>query len=460
VLYVKNLSALCGLSILVKGYKLSPKSTLEFVIMEAYANVLLYAIPGFVVLIILEALFAYFKGNFNFTSMDTISSLTSGTTNTLKSILGLTIVIISYEWIYERVALVHIETTWLVYFLAFLALDFSSYWHHRLAHSINIFWNRHVIHHSGEEFNMATALRQSISNFVSLGFIFLLPAALLGLPPKVIAIISPLHLFLQFWYHTEHIGKMGFLEYIIVTPSQHRVHHAINPIYLDKNLAAIFCIWDRAFGTFQEELEEEPCVYGVTRQVNTWNPIRINLQHLWLLIKDAWRADNLWDKCRIWFMPTGWRPANVKEKYPVISANHKQFKKYDTAPSPTLTIWTWMQFIMMNVFMAHMLLKIAVIPEKQLFIYGAFLFLMIYSFSALMDKDPNALWMEALKSFVGLAIIYMTGDWFLIDSFIPNGTTIVIGYQILSALVVAYIVLTEIGWTSTVNPSKEMTQKV
>jgi len=424
--------------------------------MEAYANVLLYAIPGFVVLIILEALFAYFKGNFNFTSMDTISSLTSGTTNTLKSILGLTIVIISYEWIYERVALVDIETTWVVYLLAFLALDFSSYWHHRLAHSINIFWNRHVIHHSGEEFNMATALRQSISNFVSLGFIFLLPAALLGLPPKVIAIISPLHLFLQFWYHTEHIGKLGILEYIIVTPSQHRVHHAINPMYLDKNLSAIFCIWDRAFGTFQEELEEEPCVYGVTRQVNTWNPIRINLQHLWLLIKDAWRAESWWDKCRIWFMPTGWRPEDVKEKYPVVSADHKNFIKYDSTPSTILTVWTWIQFLMMNVFLAHLLINIADIPKNQLFIYGAFLFLMIYSFSALMDKDPNALWMEATKSFVGLAIIYITGDWFLFNNFLPNGTLLVIGYQIISALVVAYIVLTEIGWTSTVEPSKKI----
>ncbi len=414
--------------------------------MEAYAQVLLYAIPGFVVLIIIEAIYAYFKGSFNFRSMDTISSLSSGNTNTLKSILGLSIVIISYSWVHSKVALVEIETTWLVYLLSFIAIDFASYWSHRLNHSINIFWNRHVVHHSSEEFNLAVALRQSISSFVSLGFIFLFPAALLGLPPEVIGVIAPLHLFMQFWYHTVHIGKLGWLEYIIVTPSQHRVHHAINPIYLDRNLAAIFCIWDRLFGTFQEELDEEPCVYGVTRQVNTWNPIKINFQHVWLLAKDAWRTNNFVDKLRIWFMPTGWRPADVLDKYPVPSSSPESFVKYDTEASTALTIWSWTQYLVMNALLIHMLLKIADIPRVDLFIYGAFMFLVIYSFTILMDRDPNAIWMEALKSLVGLGIIYSTGDWFLLDELVTGGTVLVAGYFLLSALIVAWFVVYEIGW--------------
>ncbi len=414
--------------------------------MEAYAQVLLYAIPGFVVLIIIEAIYAYFKGSFNFRSMDTISSLSSGNTNTLKSILGLSIVIISYSWVHNKVALVEIETTWLVYLLSFIAIDFASYWSHRLNHSINIFWNRHVVHHSSEEFNLAVALRQSISSFVSLGFIFLFPAALLGLPPEVIGVIAPLHLFMQFWYHTVHIGKLGWLEYIIVTPSQHRVHHAINPIYLDRNLAAIFCIWDRLFGTFQEELDEEPCVYGVTRQVNTWNPIKINFQHVWLLAKDAWRTNNFVDKLRIWFMPTGWRPADVLDKYPVPSSSPESFVKYDTEASTALTIWSWTQYLVMNALLIHMLLKIADIPRVDLFIYGAFMFLVIYSFTTLMDRDPNAIWMEALKSLVGLGIIYSTGDWFLLDELVTGGTVLMAGYFLLSALIVAWFVVYEIGW--------------
>lgn len=413
--------------------------------MDAYAQVLLIAIPGFFGLILIEWLYSWWKGEVSFRSMDTISSLSSGSTNTLKSILNLTIVIISYDWLVGEVALFEIQTTWLVWVLSFIAIDFASYWSHRLAHSINVFWNRHVVHHSSEEFNLACALRQSISNLVSLGFIFLFPAALLGLPPKVIAVLAPIHLFMQFWYHTKHIPKMGWLEYIIVTPSQHRVHHAINDIYLDKNLGAIFCVWDRMFGTFQEELKEVPCVYGVKRAVQTWNPIKINFQHLWLLIQDAWRTNSWWDRLRIWFMPTGWRPADVAEKYPLdyIKDPYQQVK-FDTPSSKALHAWAWFQFLLLTFLLLHMLLFLAKIGPANLFIYGGFLFLMIYSYSALMDHDKNAIWLEALKSLTGLAIIYYTGDWFFINEMIPGGMMLMVFYLIMSVFVVAYFVNVEL----------------
>ncbi len=412
--------------------------------MEAYANVLLYAIPGFVGLIILEALYGHFKGHQTFAAMDTISSLSSGTTNTLKDILGLTLVIISYDWVYQRVALTSMETTWWLYLIGFVAIDFAAYWSHRLNHSINYFWNRHVIHHSGEHFNMATALRQSISEIVSLGFIFLFPAALIGIPPEVIAVIAPLHLFLQFWYHTEHIGKLGILEYIIVTPSQHRVHHAINPIYIDKNLAAIFCIWDRAFGTFQEELDEEPCVYGVTRQANTWNPIKINFQHLWLLVQDAWHAQSWKDKLRIWFMPTGWRPNDVAKRFPIPSTDYRNHVKYDTKPSKLLTVWSWVQFVVMILFLTNLLIHIADYPTDQLLMYGAFIFVMVYSFTSLMDYEASAFWVELIKSSLGFYLIYVVGDFFLIDDLILGGTVLTMAYFTLSVVVVGYLVQSEV----------------
>ncbi|MBK6273839.1 MAG: sterol desaturase family protein [Saprospirales bacterium] len=121
-------------------------------------------------------------------------------------------------------------------------------------------------------------------------------------------------LFGGFWYHTQLIGKLGFLEKIIVTPSHHRIHHAINPIYLDRNFGGILIIWDKLFGTFQEELPDEKPIYGITRQVSTWNPIKINFIHIMLLIKDAWRTNSIKDKFRIWFMPTGWRPVKPSTK--------------------------------------------------------------------------------------------------------------------------------------------------
>lgn len=413
--------------------------------MNAYAQVLLIAIPFFFLLILIEWIASWWMGKKVFQGMDTISSLSSGMTNTIKSVLKLVVIIISYDWIYEQVALFKIETTWLVWGLSFIAIDFASYLHHRLAHSINIFWNRHVIHHSSEEFNLACALRQSISGIVSLSFLFLLPAAILGLPPKVIATLTPIHLFMQFWYHTRLIGKLGWLEYIIVTPSQHRVHHAINDEYLDKNLSAVFCIWDRLFGTFQEELKEVPCVYGVKRAVATWNPVKINVQHIWQLIKDAWRTDNWLDKLKIWWKPTGWRPADVAEKYPIEYTKIPSTQiKYAPTLSKNLQIWSWFQYLLTTVLLFHLILSLGEIPTFHLFLYAGFLLLLIYSYTTLMDKDTSALWFEIFKSLLGFFIIFHTNDWFLIDNYINGGIFIITSYLIISIFIVAYFVHFEI----------------
>ena len=414
--------------------------------MQNAATVFMILIPAIFVLIIGEAIYAYLRGNFNFRTMDSISSLSAGMTNAIKGVLGLTAVIVGYAHMYEYVAVVDTQTSWVTYLLALLGLDFATYWYHRLAHHVNIFWNRHVIHHSGEEFNMATALRQSISKFVNISVFFLLPAAVLGVPPQVIAIVTPFHLYVQVWYHTIHIGKMGWLEYIIVTPSQHRVHHAVNDIYKDKNLAPVFCVWDRLFGTYQEELEEEPCVYGITRQVNTWNPIKINLSHLWLLIQDAWRADSWWDKFRIWFMPTGWRPADVMQRYPVTSVDHNNFKKYDTPASAQLKMWSWFQFTMLLCFLFQLLYQIAEIGVPEVFIYGAFMYFMVYAYTSLMDGDAIALWLELAKAIMGYLIMWHMGSWFHVDQLIYGASYIIAIYLVMSVLVVAYFVYAEISY--------------
>ena len=283
--------------------------------MEAYGKILLIAMPVFLLLVLFEKWYGWRKGMDTVRNMDMVSSLSSGVTNATKDVLGLSFAIISYPWLVDQLAITQVKGTFLTYLIAFIALDFAGYWVHRISHEYNLFWNNHIIHHSSEEFNLACALRQSISSILKIFAVFLLPAALLGVPGQVIAVIAPLHLFAQFWYHTRHINKMGFLEKIIVTPSHHRVHHAINPIYLDKNYSQILIIWDKLFGTFQEELPDVTPVYGITRPVRTWNPIKINFQHLWLLIQDAWRTKNWKDKLRIRFMPTGWRPEDVAEKY-------------------------------------------------------------------------------------------------------------------------------------------------
>lgn len=212
--------------------------------MNAYASALLYAIPAFVVLVLIEIAYGHFVKDQKHRFFDTLSSLSSGVTNVLKDSLGLALVLISYPFLVSQLALTQTPSGWPTWVIAFIAIDFAGYWNHRLSHHVNLFWNSHVIHHSSEEFNLACALRQSISNLIGYTAILLLPAAMLGVPYQVIAVLAPLHLFGQFWYHTQHIGKLGWLEYILVTPSQHRVHHAINNEYIDKNLGQIFSVWE------------------------------------------------------------------------------------------------------------------------------------------------------------------------------------------------------------------------
>jgi alkylglycerol monooxygenase len=381
--------------------------------MELYGKILLYAIPTFLVLVLLEQAVAIWRKQLVFNTMDTVSSLLSGVTNITKDVLNLSVSIIAYGWMVEHWAVYRVEATWAVFLIAFVALDFSGYWTHRLAHKVNFFWNKHAIHHSSEEFNLACALRQSVSTFVNLFTIFLLPAALLGVPQEVVAIVAPIHLFAQFWYHTRLIGKMGFLEHIIVTPSHHRVHHALNAEYMDKNLGQIFIIWDKIFGTFQEELPHVSPVYGITRPVRTWNPIKINFQHMWLLIKDAWRASNWRDKLRIWWMPTGWRPADVAKRYPLDKIEDPyNFEKYAPPTTDALKAWTWLQLFWLLVVVLYFFGNLATIGAPGIFVYGAFIFATVYAFTELMDRNPYAVWYLLANAVFGFAIVWLQGDWF------------------------------------------------
>ena len=354
--------------------------------------------PIFLLLVLFEKWYGWKQGKDTVRVMDMISSLTSGVTNVTKDILGLSVAILSYGWLVKTLAVTTIENKISVYIVAFIALDFSGYWIHRIQHTTNVFWNAHLVHHSSEEFNLACALRQSISVFFKLFTFFLIPAAFLGVPVEVIAIVAPLHLFIQFWYHTQHINRMGILEHVIVTPSHHRVHHAINPEYIDKNYSQVFIIWDKFFGTFQEEKKDIPPVYGITRPAGTWNPIKINFQHLFLLISDAWRTNSVQDKFRIWFMPTGWRPADVIEKYPINKINDVyDFEKYDPISSKPLQAWAFAQLLFLLFFICVFFSNLALIGNPGIFYFGAFIFSFIYALTELMDNNPKAYIWEFLK---------------------------------------------------------------
>ena len=383
--------------------------------METYAKILLIAIPGFLILVLVELAYGAWKKKQTYTLMDTLSSLSSGMTNIIKDVFGIGLILISYPFLKNTLAITQLEESTMLYIVAFVCIDFASYWNHRLNHSINVFWNRHIVHHSSEEFNLACALRQSVSALLGFGALFLLPAALLGIPHKVITVLAPLHLFGQFWYHTKHIGKLGWLEYIFVTPSQHRVHHAINPIYIDKNLSAIFCIWDRIFGTFQEELEDEPCVYGTLKPVQTWNPLLINFQHNWGLAKDAWYTKRWADKFRLWFMPTGWRPKDVAARFPrPIVENVFAQKKYAPVYSTKHKLIALFHFTGITVILGYFLSHFGDLTYETQVAFGILVITTVFGFTSLMDGYRWAAPFEMGRGLIGLSFLLLptnSGLW-------------------------------------------------
>ena len=411
--------------------------------MSAYITSLLFAIPIFIILIGLESFVAYRRGIQVNHAADMISSLSSGLTNATRDGIQFGVVLISYTWLVNHITIYKVENLWLAVVIAFVVEDFAGYWIHRMSHRVNILWNRHVIHHSSEEYNLSCALRQSISDNIKIFSILLIPAAVMGIPPALFAIISPVHLFLQFWYHTRLIDKMGILENILVTPSHHRVHHAINPEYLDKNYSQIFIIWDKLFGTFQPEEKSNPPVYGILRPAKTWNPVLINFKHLWQLTKDAYRANSYWDKIRIWFMPTGWRPLDVAENFPIITIeNPSSLKKYTTENSKLLLGWSYFQLFMTSALMFLIFFKMPLLSKSMILLLGGLLAIHVMAYTLLLDGKKVAIVLEGLKFVFGMVLFITLNERI---GFVSNfSLNLILSYFFTSLGMTVYFFWTEI----------------
>ena len=405
--------------------------------MSFYIQSLFIAIPIFFILIILEWIASKKIGKKVNRSTDVISSLSSGMSNITKDSLNLGVVLISYGWLVKHLTIYKLEPLWLATLFAFIIQDFTGYWMHRLNHRVNIFWNRHVIHHSSEEFNLSCALRQSISETVHFSALLMIPAAFFGIPADIFSVLAPIHLFMQFWYHTRLINKMGILEKIIVTPSHHRVHHAINPEYIDKNYGQILIVWDKIFGSFQEELDHIKPVYGILRPAKTWNPILINFKHLWQLIQDAYHTENIWDKFRIWFMPTGWRPEDVRLKFPIyIIQNPIEHKKYYTSLSNPFIAWSFIQLAVGTFFMFHFFSILHQQESILNYFYGIFIMVHIFSFTLAMDQSRYLIFAELTKLSFSLIFIYLQKfSWFGLHGI---NIYLIVFYLIISMTFTAY----------------------
>ncbi|MEO8198488.1 MAG: sterol desaturase family protein [Thermoanaerobaculia bacterium] len=375
-------------------------------------NAIALSIPVFFLLIGLELWIERrerFRGHRLYRLNDTINDLACGTIQQLAGVFGKTVLFAGYILIFERFRIATLDSgNWTHWAVAFLGLDFFYYWFHRASHEVNFLWAAHIVHHQSEEYNLSVALRQSaVQQF--LGAPFYWPLALLGVPPMMFLALDAFDTLYQFWIHTRTIGRLGFLDAVLNTPSNHRVHHGSNAKYIDRNHGGVLIVWDRMFGTFQRE-EEEPA-YGVTRPLANWNPLWANFQYLGELVDVARRTRRRHDKLLIFLKGPGWRPADVPfDKPPYTPLDGR---KYDSCPPEGL------QGLAIGQFLLAMGAVIALLFGGPLFDVDAKVALAIFAVWGLVDVggifDRRA-WLPASEiarwaATVAATLLFVPSDW-------------------------------------------------
>lgn len=368
-------------------------------------------IPIYFVFIGIELLYLRFTKDKYYRLNDSLSSIGTGVIQQTTGIFIHLMIYLSYNWIQQHIAIQQlfgvggIPDTLLWYIVAFLAFDFLYYWFHRTSHEVNVVWASHVVHHSSEEYNLSTALRQG--TFQALfSWPFFLVMAFLGFPLEMFLVVSALDLLWQYFLHTRSVGKLGPLEWFMNTPSHHRVHHGKNPQYIDKNHAGALIIWDKMFGTFEPEGEE--VVYGITKPLNTWNPFWANIESFKDLAYDAWYTDSWKDKFLVWFKPPGWRPANLGAYAHNTKVDPKNVIKYDTQVPFGINMYVLFQFVLNLLFAIWVLTQVKTAIENGALITlvgPAFIVVLsISNIGSILDMKRWAYVVEIAKN-IGIGIV-------------------------------------------------------
>ncbi len=308
-------------------------------------NFVPYAIPFFILAMLLELAWGIHRRRNTYRLNDSVSSLLLGTLSQARRFVTLGVGGYVYYLVMQYFSLPQRDAGhWSTWVFAFVLYDFCYYWLHRCGHERTLLWAAHVAHHQSEDYNLSTALRQTSTGFL-LGWLFYIPMGVVGIPAEIVVAVGSLNLIYQFWVHTEHIPKLGWYEWVFVTPSNHRVHHAQNDRYMDRNYGGVFILWDRLFGTFQEEREDDPPVYGIRGPLHSFSPVRA-LTHVYVdMAKDSWHARRWRDKWRVWWARTGWRPADVEARWPREKADLSRFRKYDPAISRAVAVYVLLQLL-------------------------------------------------------------------------------------------------------------------
>jgi len=348
-----------------------------------------YAIPVFFLLIVIEFIYGLIVKNNTYRINDTFVSISIGLISRFPVILnlGFNAFLFTLAATTFNLKLLPLDS-WLTWVIAFLMYDLTYYIQHRMHHEIKILWATHVVHHHGEEYNLATALRQTSTGFLW-KWMFYIPMMVIGIPAEVFATVGGINLLYQYWVHTEHIPKLGWIEKVFITPSNHRVHHAKNPEYIDANYGGVFIIWDRIFGTYIEEKDDIKPVYGTVKALNSWNPIWANFQVFYNMFLDSMRTKKLSDKFKVWYAPTYWRPSDVEAKYPSKPVDLKN--KYNPFMSTSTKVFAAIQMLAMILISNSLFLNINSFSYEQIAIFGVFLVVIPTVTALLMQNNPFAL---------------------------------------------------------------------
>ncbi|HRN93442.1 MAG TPA: sterol desaturase family protein [Chitinophagales bacterium] len=306
---------------------------------------ILIAIPFFLLSLVLEYLLGKRKNIKLYRLNDTVNNLLVGIGQQVCNLFNKAFLFGLFILIYSNFRVFEIPSTWWSILLCVVLYDFVFYWAHRWGHEVNLFWGAHVVHHQSEEYNLSVALRQSWFHNL-LAFFLFLPLPLLGFPPLVFGAAAAIQTIGQFWIHTKLVNRLPkFLEYVLNTPSHHRVHHSSNAQYLDKNYGGIFIVWDRMFGTFKQEEAQFEMTYGITTQLKSWNPIWANIHYyveLWNISKSF---SAFKDKFKLLFARPGWLPENVIANNSAMEKGKENFVKYDSDVHTNLRWYAAIQFV-------------------------------------------------------------------------------------------------------------------
>lgn len=365
------------------------------------------AIPMYFILMGIELLVLRFQRNPSYRLNDAITNINCGVVSQVTGVFLKVLSIGIYTFLFEKLALFSIPNNIWTFLLLFFLYDFCYYWAHRLSHEINLFWGGHVVHHSSEEYNLSVALRQSSTQTIWT-FMFYLPLAVIGFDPVSLVLVSGINLLYQFWIHTEAIDRMGFLEKFMNTPSHHRVHHGRNPKYIDKNHGGTFIIFDKWFGTFQEE-EERP-TYGITTPVNSWNPVWVNLAHYATMKEELKMIPKFSDKVKYLFNKPGWLPEYLGG-YRAVKEVPKDFKKFDTTVPAPLNYYVFFQYVLLLGLTAFFLFNVSSFDALSKIGVSVLIIWTTVSFSGIFEQNKWFQYQEILRiAAFGAAIWWISKD--------------------------------------------------